>query len=186
VTAEGVSLNPTRSALLDVLERMGARVERERVREEHGEPVGDVTVAATGELEGFDIPPAWVPRLIDEVPAWCVAAACARGRSSISGAAELRVKESDRLATLATQLAALGVRVREQPSGLEIEGGRVEEGVVDAAGDHRIAMALVSLGTRARGPVIVRQASNVETSFPGFEETLAALGGRAVATGTGR
>src|SRR5439155_19197705 len=123
VTAENVSLNPTRVAFLDVLERMGARVRRMEERIEQGEPVGTVTVEGTGDLRGFDVPAAWVPRMIDEVPAWAVVAACARGRSSISGAAELRVKESDRLAILASRLGSLGITTRERPDGLEIEGG---------------------------------------------------------------
>jgi 3-phosphoshikimate 1-carboxyvinyltransferase len=185
VTASGLSLNPTRSAFLDVLERMGAQVTRTRTREEGGEPVGDVTVAGAT-LSGAEIPKEWVPRLIDEIPAWSVAATYARGRSRVTGASELRAKESDRIATLVTRLARLGVRARELEDGLEIEGGPVNEGDVDAAGDHRIAMAFAALGTRASGPIRVRDAGNVATSFPAFEETLIHLGGRVGGGGASR
>jgi 3-phosphoshikimate 1-carboxyvinyltransferase len=181
-----VSLNPTRDGFLDVLERMGARVGRANRRVEAGEPVGDVTVEAAEPLRGFDVPPEWLPRMIDEVPAWAVVAACARGRSRISGAAELRIKESDRLATLARNLRSLGIETREQPDGLEIEGRTPRGGTVDAARDHRIAMAMAVLGTRAEGPVEIREASHIETSFPDFERTLATLGGHAIAIGEER
>jgi 3-phosphoshikimate 1-carboxyvinyltransferase len=178
VTARDVSLNPTRTGILDVLEAMGATVRRERQRAEAGEPIGDVTVIGRERLVGFAIPAAWVPRLIDEVPAWAVAATAARGASRLTGAAELRVKESDRLSVLARNLGALGVTVREAPDGLEIEGGPVRGGAVDSASDHRIAMAFAMLGTWATDPIEVRGAENVATSFPGFVATLASLGGR--------
>jgi 3-phosphoshikimate 1-carboxyvinyltransferase len=118
-----------------------------------------------------------VPRLIDEVPAWIIAAAAADGTSRLGGAAELRVKESDRLAALARGLAALGIAVGERPDGLEITGGRVRGGSVAAAGDHRIAMAFAVLGTLADGPVTVDDAASIATSYPGFAADLAALGG---------
>lgn len=176
VTAVGVSLNPTRTGLLDVLERMGARVRRDHARVESGEAVGDVTVAGPERLTGFDIPPEWVPRLIDEVPAWAVAAASARGRSRLSGAGELRVKESDRLAMLARNLGRLGVTAIEHADGIEVEGGPVHGGVVQAGHDHRIAMAFSVLGMLAGGPVIVEEASHIDTSYPDFLQTLARLG----------
>ena len=177
VTACGVGLNPTRTGLLDVLEAMGAAVERRVGREEGGEPVGEVTVTGPERLRAFDIPPAWVPRLIDEIPAWMLAAAAAAGRSRLTGAGELRHKESDRLAALAMNLGRLGLEARELPDGLEIEGGRARGGSVDAAGDHRIAMAFAVLATRAAGPVTVEDAASIATSFPGFAATLGALGG---------
>lgn len=177
VTATGVTLNPTRTGLLEVLEAMGARVERTALRSEGGEPVGDVTVTGPASLEPCDIPVAWVPRLIDEIPAWTIAATAASGTSRVSGAAELRVKESDRLAALAGQLARLGVRVEERSDGLAITGGAIAGGSVEALGDHRIAMTLAVLGTRAASPVTVDGVAEIATSFPGFAATLAALGG---------
>ncbi|HEY2954331.1 MAG TPA: 3-phosphoshikimate 1-carboxyvinyltransferase [Candidatus Eisenbacteria bacterium] len=177
VTALGVSLNPTRTALLDALERMGARIERRALPDSAGEPLGDVTVQGPERLLALDLPPEWVPRMIDEVPAWAVAAAAASGRSRLSGASELRHKESDRLALLAANLSALGLAVREQADGLEIEGGRVAGGTVRAGGDHRLAMAFAVLGTRARGPITIDDAASIATSFPGFVATLEALGG---------
>jgi 3-phosphoshikimate 1-carboxyvinyltransferase len=177
VTALGVSLNPTRTALLEALERMGARVERRPLPDAAGEPVGDVTVSGPERLRGLDLPPEWVPRMVDEIPAWAIAAATADGRSRLGGAHELRLKESDRLGLLSANLSALGVAVRERPDGLEIEGGQVTGGAVRACGDHRLAMAFAVLGTRALGPVTIDDASSVATSFPGFVEMLAALGG---------
>jgi 3-phosphoshikimate 1-carboxyvinyltransferase len=177
VTATGVNLNPTRTGLLEVLESMGAGVERHSVHSEGGEPVGDVTVIGPERLEACDIPAALVPRMIDEIPAWTIAATAASGTSRVSGAGELRIKESDRLAALAAQLSRLGIRVEERPDGLAIRGGPLAGGDVDAAGDHRIAMTLALLGTRAAGAVTVRGAGEIATSFPGFAATLAALGG---------
>jgi 3-phosphoshikimate 1-carboxyvinyltransferase len=177
VTARDVNLNPTRTGLLTVLERMGARVERSHLRDEGGEPVADITVTGPVRLEGCDIDPAEVPALIDEIPAWVVAASAARGTSRIRGAAELRVKESDRIALLGANLARLGVAVEETPDGLAVTGGPVGGGVVEADDDHRIAMAFAVLGARASGPVIVAGAGGISSSYPGFGETLAALGG---------
>jgi 3-phosphoshikimate 1-carboxyvinyltransferase len=182
VTANGVGLNPTRTGLLDVLERMGARVERSAMRIEAGEEVGDVTVEGPASLVPFDVPAEWIPRLIDEVPAWVVVASAAAGVSRLAGAAELRVKESDRLHTLAMNLTALGIRARELPDGLEITGGRNAGGTVRAEGDHRIAMAFAVLGTRAASAVRIDDAASIATSYPGFVSTLVALGGR---TGSG-
>jgi 3-phosphoshikimate 1-carboxyvinyltransferase len=178
VTALGVSLNPTRSGLLDALERMGARVERRTQPAAGEEPMGDVTVTGPQRLTAIDLPAEWVPRMIDEIPAWAMAAATAHGRSRISGAAELRVKESDRLALLAANLGTLGVTVREQKDGLEIEGGPIGGGTVRSDGDHRIAMAFAALGTRASGPVTVDDATGIATSYPGFAEALTALRGQ--------
>ena len=183
VTARDVDLNPTRTGLLGVLERMGAQVERTHVREEGGEPVGDVTVTGPDRLKPCDIEAAQVPALVDEVPAWVVAATAARGRSRLCGAQELRVKESDRLAVLAAGLAGLGVAVEELPDGLVVTGGRVGGGRVAAADDHRIAMAFAVLAGRADGPVTVSGAAGIPTSYPGFAATLAALGGEVEGAG---
>ncbi len=177
VTARDVNLNPTRTGLLAVLERMGARVERARVRDEGGEPVGDVTVTGPDRLRACAIEPQEVPALVDEIPAWAVAAALAVGISRVRGAGELRVKESDRLAAMAANLGRLGVEVEETLDGLAITGGPVRGGEVHAADDHRVAMAFALLGTRASGPVTVEEAGGIATSYPGFAATLAELGG---------
>ena len=179
VTATSVSLNPTRTGLLDVLERMGATVTRANLREAAGEPVGDVTVTGA-RLRGVDVPPEWMPRWLDEVPAWAVAAARARGRSRITGGAELRVKESDRIASLVANLSALGIAARELPDGLEIEGGVPGGGQVEARGDHRLAMAFAVLGSVAGAPVVVDDATRIGTSYPDFGRELERLGGEAV------
>ncbi|HKQ57188.1 MAG TPA: 3-phosphoshikimate 1-carboxyvinyltransferase [Candidatus Eisenbacteria bacterium] len=177
VTARDVSVNPTRAGLLAVMERMGARVERARPREEGGDPIADVTVTGPARLEAIDIQPDEVPSLIDEVPAWAVLATAARGTSRIAGAAELRVKESDRLAALARNLGRLGITVEETRDGLAVTGGEPRGGTVDAEEDHRIAMAFAILGARAAGPVTITGAGGIPTSYPDFLTTFAALGG---------
>lgn len=183
VTATGVSLNPTRTGLLDVLERMGAGITRRETGLEAGEPVGDVMVTGPDELLAADVPAAQVPAMVDEIPAWAIAASAARGASSVSGAAELRVKESDRLAVIARNLAALGIECRERADGLTITGGRPRGGSVAAFGDHRIAMAFALLALRASGPVTIDDTAAIATSFPGFSKALAALGGRVEESG---
>jgi 3-phosphoshikimate 1-carboxyvinyltransferase len=175
VTARDVSLNPTRTGLLDVLEAMGARVERVPRDVAAAEPIGDVTVEGPDALAAFDIPPEWLPRLLDEVPAWTLAAAAARGVSRLRGAAELRVKESDRIAVLASQLARLGLVVTEHPDGLDIEGGTPRGGTANAAGDHRIAMTLALFGLRAPLGVTIDDAASITTSYPEFETDLRRL-----------
>jgi 3-phosphoshikimate 1-carboxyvinyltransferase len=177
VTARGVSLNPTRTGLIDVLELMGATVERSSVHEQAGEVVGDVTVVGPDRLMAVDVPVAWLPRMIDEVPAWAVAAARAHGTSRLRGASELRVKETDRLAAICESLGRVGISAREADGGFDIEGGEPRGGELDARGDHRIAMAFAVLGTGARGSVVIDGAEGIATSDPAFVETLASLGG---------
>jgi 3-phosphoshikimate 1-carboxyvinyltransferase len=145
--------------------------------------VGSVTVTGPETLRAVRIEPARVPSLIDEIPAWTIAAAAAEGTSVLSGAAELRVKESDRIATLARNLAALGIAVEERRDGLAITGGTVRAGTVEAEQDHRIAMAFAVLAARADGDVRIRGAGGIVTSFPDFLGTLAGLGGRVEAGG---
>lgn len=176
VTAEGVNLNPTRTGLLDVIAAMGAPVEFANRRESAGEPVGDVTVRGPGRLRAFDVPPGWVPRLVDEVPAWVVLACAAGGTSRVTGAAELRVKESDRIVALARNLARVGIVARELPDGLEVEGGRPHGAAIEAHLDHRVVMAFAALGALADAPVTFDDVSSVATSYPGFWDDLAALG----------
>ncbi|HEY3215065.1 MAG TPA: 3-phosphoshikimate 1-carboxyvinyltransferase [Candidatus Eisenbacteria bacterium] len=176
VTARRVGLNPTRTGLLDVLAAMGATVLTDRVRIEAGEPVGDVTVTGPDHLQAFDVPPEWLPRLVDEVPAWAIAASAARGVSRLTGAAELRVKETDRLEAIAENFGCLGLSARRLDGGLAIEGGRAAGGLAHSHGDHRIAMAFAVLGTLARQPVTVEDTSSISTSYPGFLEALERLG----------
>jgi 3-phosphoshikimate 1-carboxyvinyltransferase len=182
VTARGVSLNPTRTALLEILEMMGARVTRVETGVEAGEPVGDVTVTGGDTLRGLEmLAPLWwgfLPRMIDEVPALAMAAAQASGVTRIEGAEELRVKETDRLAALADGLRQVGIEAEESAAGLAIQGGTVRGGTVDARGDHRIAMAFAVLGTMAAAPITITGTREIGTSYPDFVATLRALGGR--------
>jgi 3-phosphoshikimate 1-carboxyvinyltransferase len=123
------------------------------------------------ELHGIEVPPALVPLAIDEFPAIFVAGACASGSTTVSGAAELRVKESDRIAAMAEGLKNLGVEVEARPDGLRIRGGSVSGGRIDSRGDHRIAMAFAVASVRARGPIEIADVANVATSFPDFVGT---------------
>jgi 3-phosphoshikimate 1-carboxyvinyltransferase len=177
VTVTGVGLNPSRIGLLDRLARMGAEVQVEPAGARGSEPVGDVTVSGPRELRPDEVAPEDVIRMLDEVPAWAVAASAARGVSRLRGAAELRVKESDRLRALAEGLRALGLHVEETPDGLDLHGGTAAGGAVRSRGDHRIAMAFAVLGTFAAGPVTVDDASSIATSYPGFSDALRSLGG---------
>jgi 3-phosphoshikimate 1-carboxyvinyltransferase len=176
VTAERMNLNPTRTGLLDVLAAMGADVAVTNAREEAGEPVGDVTVTGPERLRAFDVPAEWAPRLIDEVPAWVIAASAAEGRSSVSGAAELRVKESDRVVALARNLAACGIETEEHPDGLAVTGGRPRGARIEAHLDHRIVMAFAALGARTDDAMTFDDVSSVATSYPSYFATLAELG----------
>ncbi len=187
VTARDVNLNPTRTAFLDVLREMGGHVTVERARDESGEPVGDVTVEGPDQLVAFDVPAEWVPRMLDEVPAWVVVASAAAGTSRLSGASELRVKESDRLSTLAQGLGVLGIACEERPDGLEVTGGEARgRGRIATRLDHRIAMAFAAIGCRTREPVWLDDVSHVATSFPGYFDMLAALGAGVVSGARGR
>ncbi|ARA93372.1 3-phosphoshikimate 1-carboxyvinyltransferase [Rhodothermaceae bacterium RA] len=164
----GVGLNPSRSALLDVLRAMGANITVKSERTRGGEPIADLAVS-TSELRGVSVGGAIVPNLIDEIPILAVAAACAAGRTEIRDAGELRVKETDRLAAMATNLRALGARVEENEDGLVIEGGRPLHGAeVDSFDDHRIAMAMGVAGLVAEGTTTVHDADCARISFPGF------------------
>lgn len=182
VTVTGVGLNPTRTGALDVLAAMGANLLIEPDALGPGEPTGTVT-ARHGELRGAVIGGALIPRLLDEVPALAVAAAVAVGPTEIRDAAELRVKESDRLAVLARELRTLGARIAERPDGLVIQGGaRLRGGRVASSGDHRIAMALAVAGLCADGETVVDDTACIATSFPHFAEALNALAGEAAVT----
>ena len=174
---EGVGVNPTRTGAIDILRDMGGNIEMHPAAGGSAgeEPVADLVVRSSA-LRGVDIAPERVPLAIDEFPALCIAAACARGLTRVRGAAELRVKESDRLDAMAQGLRALGVTVRTVADGMDIHGGEIAAGTVDSKGDHRVAMAFAIAGLRARGPVTVEDCRNVGTSFPGFARRAAALG----------
>ncbi len=172
VRLPGVGLNPSRTAFLNVLRAMGAHVEVHHEREHGGEPMADLVVRPAP-LHGVTVGNPLIPNLIDEIPALAVAAACAEGRTEIRDAAELRVKETDRLAALAANLRALGAHVEERPDGLVIEGGRPLHGAtVDSFGDHRIAMAMGVAGLVAEGETTVTNAGCARVSFPGFWKEL--------------
>ncbi len=162
-----VGVNPTRTGVLEILRLMGADLRLVNERRAGDEPVADVEVRRS-ELRGIEVPRELVPLAIDEFPVLFVAAACARGTTVVAGAEELRVKESDRIATMAEGLAALGIEVEPRPDGLRIEGGALRGGRVDSHGDHRIAMSFAIAALRATGPVEVADVANVATSFPGF------------------
>jgi len=171
-----VGLNPTRTGLPDALQRMGAHLTIHPTGHRLGEPLGDIHVRYTPRLQGITIQGDLVVRMIDEFPAFAVAAACAQGVTTVHGAAELRHKESDRIAALAAELRRLGVRVEEHPDGFTIHGSGIQGGEVTAHGDHRLAMALAVAGLAARDEVRVHQAHMVAESFPAFAATLRALG----------
>lgn len=174
VDIEDVGLNPTRTALIGVLERFGARVTVRVTATEAGEPRGDVSVES-GQRGRVEIAPDEVPALIDELPA-IATLACLSGEVAVRGAAELRVKESDRISTLVTGLRRLGIDATEQPDGFLVRGtGAPAGGVADAHGDHRMAMAFAIAGLGALGPSRVEGADAVGISYPGFFEALSRL-----------
>jgi 3-phosphoshikimate 1-carboxyvinyltransferase len=177
---EHVGINPTRTGVIEILRRMGADIVVRNARRAGGEPVADLQVRAAP-LRGIEVPPELVALAIDEFPALFVAAACAEGRTVVTGAAELRVKESDRIAVMAEGLRALGVQATPTPDGMVIVGRGSEAGVfasgeIEAHADHRIAMSFAMAGLRARGVLTVRDTLNVGTSFPGFETLARAAG----------
>ena len=177
----GVGVNPTRSGLLDALKEMGARLSLENLREEGGEPVADLVVESS-QLQAISLGAETIPRLIDEVPVLAVAATQARGTTTIRGAEELRVKESDRLAGMARGLSRMGARVEELPDGLAIHGPTPLQGArVDSQGDHRLAMALGVAALLAQGETLIEGAEAVDISYPGFFHVLKGLGASSLA-----
>lgn len=171
----GTGMNPRRIGLLHVLRAMGADIAEENRHHAGGEPIADLVVKHAP-LHGIEVPVEQVADMIDEFPALFVAAACAEGVTTIRGAQELRVKESDRIAVMAAGLRALGVEVEESPDGAVIAGGTLHGGTVESHGDHRCAMAFVVAGAVADGPVTIRDCANVATSFPGFIEAAQGCG----------
>ncbi len=170
ITMRNIGTNPSRSGIIDVLAAMGASIRVENEREVSGEPVADIVVSSS-ELKGVQIGGDLIPRLIDEIPVIAVAAACATGVTEIRDAAELKVKESDRLAVMAKELSRFGAAVEELPDGLRIYGGRRLRGAsCHSHCDHRIAMSLSVAGLVAEGETVIDDAACASISFPGFRE----------------
>ena len=167
IMLESVGINPTRRGVIDILLLMGADISLFNERMLGGEPVADIQVKYAP-LRGIDIPKALVPLAIDEFPVLFIAAASAEGTTRLTGAEELRVKESNRIQSMADGLIALGVKVLPTHDGIEITGGTMGGGNVDSCHDHRISMAFTVAGLRASAPIIVKDCANVATSFPGF------------------
>ena len=166
-----VGLNPSRSALLDVLRLMGADITVENERTLGGEPLADLLVRAAP-LQGVTVEGPLIPNLIDELPVLAVAGACAEGTTVIADAAELRVKETDRIAAMATNLRRMGADVEENEDGLAVCGGPITGTDVDSFGDHRVAMSMGIAGLLAKGTTRIRGARCVDVSFPGFWDVL--------------
>ena len=177
----GVGLNPTRSAAVDVLRAMGASITQSNSRERGGEPLADLRVETSGGLTAVEIGGDIIPNLIDEIPVLAVAAACAKGRTLIRDAEELRVKETDRIAATAAFLRAMGADIEERPDGLVIEGGRPLHGAnVEAMHDHRIAMAAAVAALSATSPTTIHGAEAAGVSFPGFWDAIESIAPGAV------
>lgn len=176
VLLKDVGLNPTRTGVIDVLKEMGADLEIENPRKWGVEPVANIRIKGGSRLRGVNIEGEIIPRLIDELPVLAVAAAVAEGETVIRNAAELRVKETDRISDLTAQLSRLGIAISEKDDGFVIKGGKRPIGAdVDSCGDHRIAMALAVAGLVARGETAVSGAEAVNISFPGFMQSLRSL-----------
>jgi 3-phosphoshikimate 1-carboxyvinyltransferase len=175
ILLQHVGINPTRTGVLDILKLMGADITFSNQQEIGGEPVADIRVKSSS-LKGVHIPEELVPLAIDEFPVIFVAAACADGQTIVSGAEELRVKESDRIQVMADGLIALGVDARATEDGMIIQGGEIGAGTVHSHDDHRIAMAFAMAGLRASGEIHIEDCDNVNTSFPGFAELAASSG----------
>ena len=181
VTVLSVGMNPTRTGLLDILRQMGAHIEVLNPREEAGEPVADLRVRSMP-LRGVQIGPEQIPQTIDEFPILCVAAAVADGETVITGAEELRVKESDRIATMAAELRAMGARIEERPDGMVIQGlgrkganGALTGATCASHGDHRVAMSVAIGALTAAQPTQIQGTACIETSFPNFDRKLLEL-----------
>ncbi len=169
---EGGGLNPTRTGIIDVLREMGALIEIDNITESGGEEAGDIIIQGK-KLKGINIRKEIIPRLIDEIPVIAVIAAVAEGRTTITGAEELKVKESNRITSMVTEMKKVGIKVRELSDGMEIEGeNTIIGGTVESYGDHRIAMAMAVAGLFAKGSVKIKNSECIGVSFPDFEKKL--------------
>jgi len=176
ITVRGVGLNPTRTGFLRCLETMGANLSIINQSATETEPVGDIRLLYNGRLKAIDVPESLVPDMIDEMPLLMALAVTASGTTRIRGAAELRVKESDRLAVMAAGLQTLGVELKEYPDGIDISGGCATGGYVESAGDHRCAMSFAVLGLTASAAIRIGSAEYIATSYPGFVSDMNDLG----------
>lgn len=176
ILLKNVGMNPTRIGCINILKLMGANISVTNERTICGEPVADLLIKSA-ELKGINIPVDSVPLAIDEFPVLFIAAACAKGQTILHGAKELRVKESDRIHSMALGLKALGIECTETEDGIIIEGGELKGGEVECFHDHRIAMAFSIAGLVADSPVLIKDCDNVKTSFPNFTNLLQAIGG---------
>ena len=181
---ENVGINPTRTGLLAILREMGAAIELRNQRSVGAEPVADLWVTQS-ELKGIAVPPELVPLAIDEFPILFIAAAAATGETIVSGADELRKKETDRIAVMAQGLKTVGIEVEERPDGARIVGGRLRGGTVDSRGDHRIAMSFAVASLCASEPIEILNTAEVATSFPNFLDVARAVGLQVSASGDG-
>ena len=175
IVLEHVGINPTRTGVINILNLMGAYITTFNQQEVGGEPVADIRIKSA-KLKGIHVPENLVPVAIDEFPVLFVAAACAEGQTVITGAEELRVKESDRIQVMADGLLALDVNARATDDGMIIQGGEIAGGTVHSHDDHRIAMAFAMAGLCASGDIHIEDCDNVNTSFPGFAELAASCG----------
>ena len=176
ILLKNVGINPTRTGLIDVLRGMGGHIEVLNIRTVSGEPVADIFCKGGTELKAADVAGEIVPSLIDEFPILCIAAAKANGTTTISGAEELRVKESDRIKAMATEMSKMGIHVEEHPDGMSITGTESIRGAqVDSHGDHRIAMSMAVAGLVADGTTTINNASAVSISFPDFFQIIRKL-----------
>lgn len=175
ITLQHVGINPTRTGVIDILKMMGADITLLNQQEIGGEPVADIRIKSA-DLKGIEIPEQLVPLAIDEFPVIFIAAACAEGQTIVTGAEELRVKESDRIQVMADGLQAVGVSAHATDDGMIVQGGEIGSGTIDSHGDHRIAMAFAMAGLRASGDIQIEDCDNVNTSFPGFAELAASCG----------
>jgi len=167
ISLRHVGVNPTRVGVINILRQMGTSIELSNEIEVGGEPVADIRVRY-GALKGIEIPEDQVPLAIDEFPVLFIAAACAQGTTVLTGAEELRVKESDRIQSMADGLITLGIDAQPTADGIRIVGGQIGSGEVQSHDDHRIAMAFTIAALRASGDIFVHEANNVATSFPNF------------------
>ena len=175
ILLRNVGINPTRTGILDVLRAMGANIEELNPRKIAGEVTADLKVKAAA-LNATRIDGATIPRLIDEIPILCIAAAAARGKTEIRDAAELRVKETDRIAAMERELAKLGVKAQGQAEGIDVEGpARFQAGDFESGGDHRVAMSMAIAATQASAPSRIHDIGCVQTSYPNFFEQLQGL-----------
>ena len=176
ITVRRVGLNPTRTGFLRCLEMMGANISIMNQSAPGTEPVGDIRLLYNDSLKAIDVPESLVPDMIDEMPLLMALAVTATGTTRIRGAAELRVKESDRLAVMATGLRKLGVELQEYSDGIDIRGGTVSGGHVESAGDHRCAMSFAVLGLASSAHIEIEEAEYIATSYPGFIADMSRLG----------